>query len=137
MQNISLTENVKEIINKLRIVAADSDACEIYRNSIGWQYGGYKIEAQLNHLKDELEKKKKKKTKKSNNCKVAEIKMVRFLKNANVINPTNNLILIPVNGDALFGNATVIPDEGYYTDEDQRPLYGCGVDVVIVILSRK
>lgn len=65
MQNISLTENVKEIINKLRIVAADSDACEIYRNSIGWQYGGYKIEAQLNHLKDELEKKKKKK--KSNN----------------------------------------------------------------------
>lgn len=62
MQNISLTEDVKEIINKLRIVAADSDACEIYRNSIGWQYGGYKIEAQLNHLKDELEKKKKKKS---------------------------------------------------------------------------
>lgn len=60
MQNISLTEDVKEIINKLRIVAADSDACEIYRNSIGWQYGGYKIEVQLNHLKDELEKKKKK-----------------------------------------------------------------------------
>ena len=60
MQNISLTEDVKEIINKLRIVAADMDACEIYRNSIGWQYGGYKIEAQLNHLKVELEKKKKK-----------------------------------------------------------------------------
>lgn len=59
MQNISLTEDVKEIINKLRIVAADMDACEIYRNSIGWQYGGYKIEAQLNHLKVELEKKKK------------------------------------------------------------------------------
>ncbi|EYE98994.1 uncharacterized protein EURHEDRAFT_122558 [Aspergillus ruber CBS 135680] len=134
MQNISLTEDVKEIINKLRIVAADSEACEIYRNSIGWQYGGYKIEAQLNHLKGELEKKKKKK---SNNCKVVEIKMVRFLRNANVVNPTNNLILIPVNGDALFGNTTVIPDEGYYTDEDQRPLYGCGVDVIIVVLSRK
>lgn len=64
------------------------------------------------------------------------MKMIRFLENAIVVNPTNNLILIPVNGDAIFGNETIIPDEGYYIEEDRRPLYGHGVDLVFIVLAK-
>lgn len=128
MEHIELSEDIKEIINKLRIIGGDMDAIEIYRTSVGWQYGGSKIESQLNYLNAEFDGKR--------GNKVVEMKMIRFLENAIVVNPTNNLILIPVNGDAIFGNETIIPDEGYYIEEDRRPLYGHGVDLVFIVLAK-
>lgn len=58
MEHIELSEDIKEIINKLRIIGGDMDAIEIYRTSVGWQYGGSKIESQLNYLNAEFDGKR-------------------------------------------------------------------------------
>ncbi|KAL4887781.1 hypothetical protein BDV59DRAFT_162604 [Aspergillus ambiguus] len=126
-----LPESAKCVVDRIRTLISSNNAEKKEKEpGLTWNYVGMEITKELDNLKND-------RMLVPEGSRAVACHAYHVLRGANILNPTSRLLLIIVNGTPTLDKNFRLLQDKYYTLEQERPLFGQGDFITIVLEIRK
>lgn len=127
LQRQDISRTMKDVITRIKSLIRDNKVTKEEEHTGGWKYGGKELEAEIELLITAMD----------NDYEVLNCNVFHFVNGANIRNPTNRLLILPINGTPKLSSGELLLPENYYYAESGQLLFGDRWDIILAALGEK